>query len=335
MGLFFWENFNAGYGQCVPKELKMSEEKEVSQEKELSADVLYGTQKSEEAEPEVIKAEDEADKPKEETSEKEVKSYSEMKRSQKKKFVFDEQKYRDQGVTDDATLDLLKEKDKELHNRLVTIGVQGTEKKDQESKLKDIQKQLVDLKGKAKELSDDEYDELAMESPSQARKRQEEAKQAQEEETRLMREQVMIQNQNIIDSTATDEYEALNIDDIIPDVQNIIKEDITKLGGSEDQIKTLTSNFKKDPLGSLESGIFHNIVERVQLQYRLNDIENEKAQMEATIKQLRDDLKSKPQETVQRIKKVSNSAHTMDSVPSGYSSQDTGSKKAGAALLYG
>lgn len=145
----------------------------------------------------------------------------------------------------------------------------------------------------------------------------------------------MIQNQNIIDSTATDEYEALNIDDIIPDVQNIIKEDITKLGGSEDQIKTLTSNFKKDPLGSLESGIFHNIVERVQLQYRLNDIENEKAQMEATIKQLRDDLKSKPQETVQRIKKVSNSAHTMDSVPSGYSSQDTGSKKAGAALLYG
>jgi len=57
--------------------------------------------------------------------------------------------------------------------------------------------------------------------------------------------------------------------------------------------------------------------------------------MEATIKQLRDDLKSKPQETVQRIKKVSNSAHTMDSVPSGYSSQDTGSKKAGASLLYG
>lgn len=335
MGLFFWENFNAGYGQCVPEELKMSEEKEVSQEKELSADVLYGTQKSEEAEPEVIKAEDEADKPKKETSEKEVKSYSEMKRSQKKKFVFDEQKYRDQGVTDDATLDLLKEKDKELHNRLVTIGVQGTEKKDQESKLKDIQKQLVDLKGKAKELSDDEYDELAMESPSQARKRQEEAKQAQEEETRLMREQVMIQNQNIIDSTATDEYEALNIDDIIPDVQNIIMQDITKLGGSEDQIKTLTSNFKKDPLGSLESGIFHNIVERVQLQYRLNDIETEKAQMEATIKQLRDDLKSKPQETVQRIKKVSNSAHTIDSVPSGYSSQDTGSKKAGAALLYG
>jgi small-conductance mechanosensitive channel len=335
LGLFFWENFNAGYGQCVPEELKMSEEKEVSQEKELSADVLYGTQKSEEAEPEVIKAEDEADKPKKETSEKEVKSYSEMKRSQKKKFVFDEQKYRDQGVTDDATLDLLKEKDKELHNRLVTIGVQGTEKKDQESKLKDIQKQLVDLKGKAKELSDDEYDELAMESPSQARKRQEEAKQAQEEETRLMREQVMIQNQNIIDSTATDEYEALNIDDIIPDVQNIIMQDITKLGGSEDQIKTLTSNFKKDPLGSLESGIFHNIVERVQLQYRLNDIETEKAQMEATIKQLRDDLKSKPQETVQRIKKVSNSAHTIDSVPSGYSSQDTGSKKAGAALLYG
>ena len=335
MGLFFWENFNAGYGQCVPEELKMSEEKEVSQEKELSADVLYGTQKSEEAEPEVIKAEDEADKPKKETSEKEVKSYSEMKRSQKKKFVFDEQKYRDQGVTDDATLDLLKEKDKELHNRLVTIGVQGTEKKDQESKLKDIQKQLVDLKGKAKELSDDEYDELAMESPSQARKRQDEAKQAQEEETRLMREQVMIQNQNIIDSTATDEYEALNIDDIIPDVQNIIMQDITKLGGSEDQIKTLTSNFKKDPLGSLESGIFHNIVERVQLQYRLNDIETEKAQMEATIKQLRDDLKSKPQETVQRIKKVSNSAHTIDSVPSGYSSQDTGSKKAGAALLYG
>ena len=76
MGLFFWENSDAGYGQCVPKELKMSEEKEVSQEKELSADVLYGTQKSEEAEPEVIKAEDEADKPKKETSEKEVKSYS-------------------------------------------------------------------------------------------------------------------------------------------------------------------------------------------------------------------------------------------------------------------
>lgn len=306
------------------------ERKEISQES--VADVLYGSQKAEEAEREI---EDEAVQAEEEKPVETEESEPETFRRKKKDFVFDKEKYIEQGVTDERSLSLLEERDREIHLKKVTIGRQGTETKEAKDQLEKIQKQLDDLKGKAKDLTDDEYDELYMESPAKARKYSEEAKKAKEEESRLMREQVMIQNQAILDSTATDDMEALSVDEIIPDVQAIITKDISRLGGDDDQASQLISNFKKDPLGALDTGIFYNVVERVQLQYELEEYKTENQKLTEAISKLKEEVKTKPQETVKRINKVSNSAHAVNSIPGGYSSESESRKLSPAEAIYG
>lgn len=309
-----------------------AEEKEISQED--AASVLYGTPKAEEAEPEIEdEAVEEAPEEPEETEKEE--QPDQQSRRKKKEFIFDKQKYIDQGVTDEKSLSLLEERDREIHLKKVTIGRQGTENKEAKDQLEKIQKQLDDLKGKAKDLTDDEYDELYMESPAKARKYSEEAKKAKEEEARLMREQVMIQNQAILDNTATDDMEALNVDEIIPDVQAIIKKDISRLGGDDDQASQLISNFKKDPLGALDTGIFYNVVERVQLQYELEEYKTQNQKLTEAISKLKEEIKTKPQETVKRINKVSNSAHAVNSIPGGYSSESEPRKLSPADAIYG
>ena len=309
-----------------------AEEKEISQED--AASVLYGAPKAEEAEPEIEdEAVEEAPEEPEETEKEE--QPEQQSRRKKKEFIFDKQKYIDQGVTDEKSLSLLEERDREIHSKKVTIGRQGTENKEAKDQLEKIQKQLDDLKGKAKDLTDDEYDELYMESPAKARKHSEEAKKAKEEEARLMREQVMIQNQAILDNTATDDMEALNVDEIIPDVQAIIKKDISRLGGDDDQASQLISNFKKDPLGALDTGIFYNVVERVQLQYELEEYKTQNQKLTEVISKLKEEIKTKPQETVKRINKVSNSAHAINSIPGGYSSEAESRTLSPAAAIYG
>jgi hypothetical protein len=282
----------------------MSEE--VTQEKKYNpANDLYGDVPSpEEAEAVDEVVEDDADK--QEKSEESNKAKDEPRKKRKKKeFVFNRDKYIEDGITDESVLTMLEEKDRELHKRNITIGKQGAENK----RLEEIAKELESIKEKAKGISDDEYNELALDNPAEARKRDEEARKAQEQEQALIMERNIEINKGILAKTESDTMEALSMTEIKDDIIGILTKDYQEFGLDESQTNDAVKHFKKDPLSFIDPTNFYHIVDRIRLQHDVDDLREINAEYESEIKKLKEELKNKPGEVTKRLNRVKNSPH--------------------------
>jgi hypothetical protein len=307
----------------------MSEE--VTQEKDYNpADVLYGdVPNPEEAEAVEEVVEGDADNKNQKESEEKNKAKDEPRKKRKKKeFVFNRDKYIEDGITDESVLKMLEEKDRELHKRNITIGKQGAENK----RLEEISKELELIKDKAKGISDDEYNELALDNPAEARKRDEEARKAQEQERLLIMEHNIEVNKGILAKTESDTMEALTMTEIKDDIIGILTKDYEQFGFDESQTNDAIKNFKKDPLSYLDPRFFHHIVDRIRLQQDIDELNDVNAQYEDEIKRLKEELKNKPEQVTKRLNRVKNSPHLVDRSPLEDSSAPTYNP---AVALYG
>ena len=293
----------------------MSEE--VTQEKDYNkANVLYGdVPNPEEAEAVVEVVEGDADNVEQKKSEEKKQADEPRKKRKKKEFVFNRDKYIEDGITDESVLKMLEEKDRELHKRNITIGKQGAENK----RLEEISKELESLKDKAKGISDDEYNELALDNPAEARKRDEESRKAQEQERLLIMEHNIEMNKGILDKTESETMEALTMTDIKDDIIGILAKDYQQFGFDESQTNDAIKNFKKDPLASLDPTNFYHIVDRIRLQQDIDELNDVNAQYEDEIKRLKEELKNKPEQVTKRLNRVKNSPHLVDREPASLS----------------
>lgn len=286
----------------------MSEE--ISQENNYNqAKVLYGGNPSPEEAKEVEEVvEDDADTVEQEKSEIKKQADEPRKKRKKKEFVFNKDKYMEDGITDENVLKMLEDKDRELHKRNVTIGKQGAENK----RLEEIAKELESIKDQAKGISDDEYNELALENPAEARKRDEEARKAKEQEQALMMERNIEFNKGILSNTESETMEALTMADIKDDVVTLLNQDYKEFGFSEADANQAIKVFKKDPLATLDPTNFYNIVERIRLQHEINDLMDIRVNYENEIQKLKEELKNKPEQVTKRLNRVKNSPHLVD-----------------------
>jgi len=289
----------------------MSEE--VTQEKEYNqAKVLHGkVPNAEEAEAVDEVVEGDADNVEQKKSEEKKQADEPRKKRKKKEFVFNRDKYIEDGIADESVLTMLEEKDRELHKRNITIGKQGAENK----RLEEIAKELESIKEKAKGISDDEYNELALDNPAEARKRDEEARKAQEQERLLIMEHNIEMNKGILDKTESETMEALTMTDIKDDIIGILSKDYQQFGLDESQTNDAVKHFKKDPLASLDPTNFYHIVDRIRLQHDVDDLRDINAEYESEIKRLKQELKNKPDEVTKRLNRVKNSPHLVDREP--------------------
>lgn len=295
----------------VAAEADSSQEK-VSTPKNIE-DVFYGNDGDQEPEKpkEAVSKKGEEDEPTEADAEKaKDEKPKRTRRTNKDKFIFDKEKYKKQGIEDPALLKVLEDKDRELHKQKVTIGKQGHQNKDTTDKLSQLKKELGDLEGKTKDLSDDELDEM---SNSEAIKRSEEIRKSKDLEADKMREMRITRNEALLP-------EGLEVGDFSGAFEAYISDDIAMLGGTREDTESFISSFKKDPLGSINPEIFHNLVQRHQLQADLEDANIEIDELKATVEKLSSELKGKPKKVLDQMKKASQSAHNVGATAGGYSS---------------
>jgi len=233
---------------------------------------------------------------------KDEKSKANSKKRKKSSFIFDRDYYeKELGIKDEKTLDVLRERDQEIFNNRSTIGNQGAKNKDLADKLSIIESQKKELEKKS--ISDEEFDELSMESPSKANRARQESEKAEAERLRLDREARVIQNQSVLSDDD-------NINDMSEGIKEILAKDIVALGGDEPMVNKVISNFEGDKIGAFGTDVFYNIVQRLKLQESVDSKDKEIEDLSAQIDSLKSDLSHNSKSIVRKINKASSSPHS-------------------------
>tara|TARA_B100000959_G_scaffold282287_1_gene348310 strand:- start:213 stop:1172 length:960 start_codon:yes stop_codon:yes gene_type:complete len=299
-----------------------------------AGDVLYGSEGTKEADPvtdqesEDAKVTEKASEPKDDSTKDQEKASTPKKDSDT--FVFDKEKYTEQGISDEATLAILEAKDRDIHKQRITIGKQGHKNRAYTDKLKTLQDELGELQGKTKELSEDELDEM---STSDAIKADREIREAQEKEAKKDHEITTLKNQTVIDEI-NENGNPLDIEDLVSGLEGFISDDLLRLGGTKEGVKDAVSRFKSDPLGAIHPNVFYTLIQRYQIQTQLDTVLAENKELSESVKKLSSELEGKPQKVIDQLKKVSDSPHAVGATSGGYSSSNNGNRTPGQ-VLYG
>ena len=229
------------------------------------------------------------------------KSKATSKKRKKSNFIFNRDYYeKELGINDEKTLDILRERDEEIFNNRSTIGNQGAKNKDLSDRLLKIEEQKKELEKKS--ITDEEFDELSMESPSKANRAKQESEQALAEKMRLDREARAIHNQSILSDDD-------DIGEMSDDIKDILSNDILALGGDESTVNKVISNFESDKIASFSTDVFYNIIQRVKLQSQINSKDQEIESLSGQIESLKSDLSRNSKSIVSNINKASSSPH--------------------------
>lgn len=200
-------------------------------------------------------------------------------------FKFDAEQYKKEGITDEKTLSILEKRDRQHFYDRKMIGDQGKKlgdiRKESENKIKELSSQLEKVKD-VKTLTDEEYEDIALEKGDRAARREEEErsrelKNKEEMETKLVRERNKL---TVLDK-------APDIEDHLDEMYQILKDN----AGEE-----AANNFKNDPFW-LHPAISIEMARAVRSEKEMNRY---KAENES----LRKQLKAAPQSAMDRIRKI-------------------------------
>ena len=153
------------------------------------------------------------------------------------------------------------EQDKKIWHQEKMIGRQGKtlgdERAESEKRSKELESQIDEFK-KHKSMTDEEYNELALEDPAKALKLREKDKEIESDKKELEKERTQIVNKSLIN-------------DNIPDFENEIDGIAGILKTEADQ--SLSESFKKDPY-SLHPALVINLAKRSAQAREISELKN-------------------------------------------------------------
>lgn len=154
----------------------------------------------------------------------------------KDEFVFDDKAYRDQGFND-AQLEILKKKDKQIWHEQQMIQRQSNEvaearKKEIEiaARERELAEKLSEASQKVEELKDDVYSD-----PEAYKNAIIEEQRLREEQSRLVQESKANNTKNIVLNAIP------NLNDLMPEIEQVIKEEAKLYGLAENDPQVLTA----------------------------------------------------------------------------------------------
>ena len=280
---------------------------EEEQEESLSFETIEAHLKQKDAPKEITKElpeskanTDNAEIPPEPTKEQKPVIQSEQSSSDKD-FKFDAEKYKKEGIVDEKALSELEKQERRVWEKDKIIGRQGNKMGSLKKELEEVVKERAKLESK-KQLTDEEYNELHIENPAEARRKAKEADEDKNKLENIQKREMELRAKTFIEERIPD-YEEL-VDSII----DLVKAD------NPDLSEMASKEFKRNPY-LIDPGLAFNLAQRAKLSKENLGLKEENSRLLA-------ELKAKPQKVIDKINQMTAGQHTIGTA-SGSSSRET------------